>query len=223
MGPNSFVCLATTPWEVTCDVFARCQKPALLFAKASLSDPWDMKLSSIGELISVLESNLAHDDDRAVAEPLYAEESNPAACAQDFQVWPREVEPGTSMRPGCPCPSCRRNAAALHGDEGTSRMPEVMREIFEQRLEHLHKMKETHIEIEVGEEYCLIFRDPTLPPDNEVCQYCLEQTYLALPRKGAQWFAAGNSKRDRAEEKKSPIDHLSTPYRHVSARSPTLE
>lgn len=96
------------------------------------------------------------------------------------------------------------------------RMPGHMRELFQQRLEHLYKMGETHIEIEVTGEYCLVFRDPSLAPENEICQYCSNETYLALPRKGAQWLAAGNSKRDRAEEKQSPIDHLTTPYAHVS-------
>ena len=96
-------------------------------------------------------------------------------------------------------------------------MPERMRELFEQRLKYLRKMRRTHIEIEVGEEFCLVFRDPSLPPDNEVCQHCRDDAYLALPRKGAQWLAAGNSKRNRAEEKQSPIDHLATPYAHVSA------
>jgi len=65
--------------------------------------------------------------------------------------------------------------------DGKWKMKNVRR-INEHRLAHLLKIQETHIEIDLGGTYCLVFRNPELPPDNEVCKWCKKQDYLEFAR-----------------------------------------
>lgn len=132
MGSTSFAALPWTPWEVTCDIVARCDslRPALIFAKGGLdkssdANPDGCGLTIIGDLIGMLEMNLEHDDALAMRELLYdagrsSQEANAADLA-GLTVGLCEDVPGSPIRPDCPCASCRRSVAALHGDEGRGR------------------------------------------------------------------------------------------------------
>lgn len=107
-GPNSFMCLPWTPWEVTCDVVARCShvRPALIMAKASCDED-SPDLTTIGDLIDMLEHNLEYDG-LAVRELLHAEESPQEDDHTHATPLPQcEDVPGVLDRPDCPCSSCR--------------------------------------------------------------------------------------------------------------------
>ncbi|KAK4565929.1 hypothetical protein LTR86_003778 [Recurvomyces mirabilis] len=231
IGSHSFICLPWTPMDVQCDIIARCSslQPALVFANAvrdfsSDANPDTNNKTIIGGLIHAIERVIDYDNEKAMSELLYADRSDyemasPVSYGSHSDTEmnsPTSIDshlahdPASPGRPGCNCPSCLVNVEALHGDEGHGRMPEAMRATYEQRLLHLRKMRQTHIEIEVAGQYCLLFRDPALPADNEVCKYCQDQEYLFLPRKGAKWLAEGNAKQKRVIYEEP--DHLETPY-----------
>ncbi|KAK4565928.1 hypothetical protein LTR86_003777 [Recurvomyces mirabilis] len=100
-------------------------------------------------------------------------------------------------------------------DEG--RLSDADRSRHKQRMIHLLRMRETHIEFEM-KEYCLLFRDPTVSvseaEETTLCECCMNEGYLSEAREDVARLASKDSMLVDSPVH-PPLEHLATPYARI--------